>query len=58
MQHKFKTSNGKTMLLLKYAICDSKKSRCIKKQKGNGLLSGLGIRTTLSIIPLLGNILF
>ena len=46
------------MLLLKYAICDSKKSRCIKKQQGNGLLSGLGIRATLTLIPLLGNILF
>ena len=40
-----KTSNGKTMLLSKCAICDSKKSRFIKNQEPKGLLSNLGIRT-------------
>ena len=34
-----KTSNGKTMLLSKCAICDSKKSRFIKNQEAKGLLS-------------------
>ena len=52
------TSNGRTMILSKYAICGSKKSKCIKKQKGKGLLSNLGIRTLLTKIPLLGDVLF
>ena len=52
------TSNGKTMILSKCAICGSKKSRFIKNQEAKGLLSNLGIRTPLSKVPLLGNILF
>ena len=36
-----KTSNGRTMVLSKCAICDSKKSRFIKKQEAKGLLSNL-----------------
>ena len=52
------TSNGKTMILSKCAICDSKKSKFIKKQEGKGLLSNLGIRTPLSKIPLLGDVSF
>ena len=36
-----KTSNGGTMVLSKCAICDSKKSRFIKKQEAKGLLSNL-----------------
>ena len=35
------TSNGKTMILPKCAICNSKKCRFIKKQKAKGLLSKL-----------------
>ena len=52
------TSNGKTMILSKCAICGSKKSKFIKKQEGKGLLSNLGIRTPLSKIALLGDVLF
>ena len=52
------TVNGRTMILSKCAICDSKKSKFIKKQKAKGLLSNLGIRTPLSKIPLLGDVLF
>ena len=52
------TSNGKTIILSKCAICGSKKSKFIKKQEAKGLLSNLGIRTPLSKIPLLGDILF
>ena len=52
------TSNGKTMLLSKCAICDSKKSRFIKNQEAKGLLSNLGIKTPLSKVPILGDILF
>ena len=36
----------------------SKESRDIKEQEASGLLSSLGIKTPLSKIPLLGNILF
>ena len=53
-----KTSNSKTMVLSKCAICDSKKSKFIKNQAGKGLLSNLGVRTRLSKVPILGDILF
>ena len=52
------TNNGKTMILSKCAICGSKKSRFIKEQEAKGLLSKLGIKTPLSKIPILGDILF
>ena len=51
------TSNHKTMLS-KCAKCGSKKSRFIKNQEAKGLLSNLGLRTPLSKVPLLGDILF
>ena len=53
-----KTSNGKTMVLSKCAICGSKKSRFIKNQEAKGLLSNLGTRTPLSKVQRLGDILF
>ena len=53
-----KTSNNRTMVLSKCAICGSKKSRFIKDQQAKGLLSNLGIKTQLSKVPILGNILF
>ena len=53
-----KTSNGKTMILSKCAICGAKKSKFIKEQEAKGLLSNLGIKTPLSKISLLGDILF
>ena len=46
------------MMLSKYAICGNKNSKFIKEQEAKGLLSNLGIRTPLSKIPLLGDILF
>ena len=49
------TSNGKTIILSKCAICGSKKSRFIKNQEAKRLL---GLRTPLSKVPLLGDILF
>ena len=49
-----KTSNGKTMI----AICGAKKLKFVEEQQAKGLLSNLGIRTSLSKIPLLGDILF
>ena len=53
-----KTSNNRTMVLSKYAICCSKKSRFIKNQEAKGLLSNLGVRTPLTKVPILGDILF
>ena len=45
------TSIGKIMILSKCAICNSKKSKFIKKQEAKGLLSKLGIKTPLSKVP-------
>ena len=53
-----KTSNGRTIVLSKCAICDAKKSRFIKNQDAKGLLSNLGAKTPLSKVPILGDILF
>ena len=53
-----KTSNGRTMVLSKCAICDSKISRFIKNQEAKELLSNLSIKTPLSKVPILGDILF
>ena len=44
------TSNGKFMILSKCAICNSKKSKFMKKQEASGLLSKLGFKTPLSKI--------
>ena len=53
-----KTTNGKTMILSKCVICDSKKPKFIKEQQAKGLLSNVGLRTPLNKIPVLGDILF
>ena len=53
-----KTSNGRTMVLSKCAICDSKKSRFIKNQEVKALLSNLRVRTPLRKVQILGDILF
>ena len=52
------TSNGKFMILSKCAVCGSKKSKFINKQEASGLLSKIGIKTPLSKIPILGDVLF
>ena len=46
------------MILSKCAICGSKISKSIKKQEAKGLLSNLDIRTPLSKVPLLGDVVF
>ena len=53
-----RTNNSKTMTLPNCAICGSEKSKFMKKQEANGLLSSVEIKTPLSKIPLLGNFLF
>ena len=52
-----RTKSGIT-LLSKCAVCESKKSKFIKEQEANGLLSSLGIKIPLSKIPLAGPLLF
>ena len=52
-----KTKNGRVILSSKCAICGSKKSKFMKKQEAEGLLSNLGIETPLSRVPLL-NVLY
>ena len=52
-----KTKNGRLTLSSKCVVCGSKKSRFIKEQEAEGLLSNLGIKAPLRKIPLL-NILF
>ena len=52
-----KTKNNKLVMQSKCYVCGIKKSRFIKEQEAKGLLSNLGIKTSLSKIPLL-NVLF
>ena len=46
------------MVLSRCAISGSKKSRFVKDQEAEGLLSNLGIRTPLSKVPILSDTLF
>ena len=52
-----KTKNNRLLMQSKCSVCGTKKSRFVKKQDAEGLLSNLGIKTPLSKIPLL-NVLF
>ena len=53
----FKTKNNRLIMQSKCSVCKNKKSRFVKEQDAKGLLSNLGIKTSLSKIPLL-NVLF
>ena len=52
-----RTKNHRLIIQSKCPVCRIKKSRIVKEQEPNGLLSNLGIKTLLSKIPLL-NALF
>ena len=52
-----KTKNGRLIMQSNCDVCGIKKSRFVKKQEAEGLLSNLGIKTPLNKIPLL-NVLF
>ena len=52
-----KSKNNRSMMQSNCAICNNKKSRFIKEHQASGLLSNLGIKTSLNKVPLL-NILF
>ena len=58
LKYRKDTSDGKAMILSKCVICGSTKSRFIKNQEAKGLLSNLSLRTLLSKVPILGDILF
>ena len=49
----FKTKNARLVMQSKCAKCGIKKSRFVKEQEAKGLLSNLGIKTSLSKVPLL-----
>ena len=53
-----KTSNNRIMVLSNCEMCGSKKSRFIENQEAKGLLSNSGIKTPLSKVLILGDILF
>ena len=52
-----KTKNNRLMMLSKCSVCNNKKFRSNKEQQAKGLLSNLGISTSLRQIHLL-NVLF
>ena len=52
------TDNGRKTILSKCAICGSKTERFIKDQEGTGLWNNLAVRTPLSKVPILGDLLF
>ena len=52
-----RTKNNRSIMQSKCSVCKIKKSRSIKEQEAEGLLSNLGIKTPLSKTPLL-NVLF
>ena len=55
---KKKKKNERIIILSKYVVCDSKKSKFIKQKEAGELLSNLGTKTSLSKIPLVGPLLF
>ena len=52
------TKNIRTLLSSKCALCSSKKSRYMREEEAKRILSSLGLKTPLSQILLLGDILF
>ena len=53
-----RSKNKRIMLLSKCAVYDSKKSKLIKQKEVTGLLSSLGIKTSLIKITFVGPLLF
>ena len=53
-----KTKNGRIMHSSNFTVCGSKKLRFVEGKEASELLDSLGIRTSLSQIPLLGPLLF
>ena len=53
----FKTKNNILIMQSKCPVCGIKKSRFVKEQEAKGLLSNLGLESSLSKIPLLNVLL-
>ena len=53
-----RTRNGRIMLLSKFEVCDSKKSKSIIEEEASELLSTLGIKALLNKTLLVGRPLF
>ena len=53
-----KTKKRQNNVIIKIAVCGSKKSKCLKEQETKAILSSLGRKTALSKIPLFSDILF
>ena len=51
-----RTKNNRFVMQSKSSVCGIKKSRFVKEQETKGLLSNLGIKTSLSKIPLLNDL--
>ena len=49
----FRTKNNTLLMQSKCSVCKNKRSRFVKEQDAKGLLSNLGIKTSVSKIPLL-----
>ena len=54
----FRTKNGRYVMKSICPSCKHKKSKFVKKQEAQGILSSLGIKTPLANVPLLGPLLF
>ena len=54
----FRTKNNRLIMQSKCNDCKNKKSRFIKEQEAEGLLSNLGITMPFSKLPILSDILF
>ena len=52
-----KTKNGRLLMQSKCTDCEIKNSRFVKEQEAKGLLGNLGIKASLSKIPLLNVLL-
>ena len=48
-----RTKNNRLVMQSKCSVCGIKKSKFVKEQEAKDLLNNLGIKTTLSKIPLL-----
>ena len=54
----FRTKHNRIIMQSKCNDCENKKSRFIKEQEAEGLLSNLWIKTSFNKLPILGDILF
>ena len=46
-----RTKIGRIVLLSKYSVCNSKKSKFLKEERAKSFLSNIGMKTLLSKLP-------